>query len=117
MRKILSKYTLPTDQQFNLEFQFVSVFNLEFQPKSGIQVGIPISMGINLGECIKLHHCSNITEYKLIKLATYSYHHMNFSQKCNVLLSVETVNGNATLEEIQSLYKHKQTFPSMGHLK
>ena len=28
-----------------------SVFNLEFQPKSGIQLEIPIPMGINLGEC------------------------------------------------------------------
>ncbi len=47
-----SKYhTLPTDQLFNLEFQFESVFNLEFQPKFCIQLGIPISMGINLGEC------------------------------------------------------------------
>ncbi len=34
------------------EFQFESVFNLEFQPKFGIQLGIPIPMGINLGECI-----------------------------------------------------------------
>ena len=47
----LNKYTLPTDQLFNLEFQFESIFNLEFQPKFGIQLGIPISMGINLGEC------------------------------------------------------------------
>ncbi len=44
-------YTLPTDQLFNLEFQFESVFNLEFQPKFGIQLGIPIPMRINLGEC------------------------------------------------------------------
>ncbi len=29
----------------------LSIFNLEFQPKFGIQLGIPISMGINLGEC------------------------------------------------------------------
>ncbi len=43
--------TLPTDQLFNLEFQFESVFNLEVQPKFGIQLRIPISMGINLGEC------------------------------------------------------------------
>ena len=35
-------YTLPTDQLFNLEFQFESVFNLEFQPKFGIQLEIPI---------------------------------------------------------------------------
>ena len=34
--------TLPTDQLFNLEFQFESVFNLEFQPKFGIQLEIPI---------------------------------------------------------------------------
>ena len=44
-------YTLPTDQPFNLEFQFESVFNLEFQPKFSIQLGIPIPMGIYLGEC------------------------------------------------------------------
>ncbi len=48
---ILSNYTLPTDQLFNLEFQFESVLKVEFQPKFGIQLGIPISMGINLGEC------------------------------------------------------------------
>ena len=48
--------TLPTDQLFSLEFQFESVFNLEFQPKFGIQLGIPISMGIDLGEwTIKAH--------------------------------------------------------------
>ena len=46
-----TKYTLPTDQLFNLEFQFKSVFNLEFQPEFGIQLGIPILMEINLGEC------------------------------------------------------------------
>ena len=45
------QYTLPTDQLFSLEFQFESVFKLEFQPKFGIQLGIPIPMGINLGEC------------------------------------------------------------------
>ncbi len=39
------------DQQFNLEFQLKSVFSLEFQPEFGIQLGIPILMGINLGEC------------------------------------------------------------------
>ncbi len=44
-------YTLLTDQLFNFEFQFESVFNLEFQPKFGIQLEIPIWMGINLGEC------------------------------------------------------------------
>ncbi len=44
-------HTLPTDQLFNLEFQFESIFNLEFQPKFGIQLGIPIPMGIDLGEC------------------------------------------------------------------
>ncbi len=47
-------YTLPTDQLSNLEFQFESVFNLEFQAKFGIQLGIPIPMGINLGECMFL---------------------------------------------------------------
>ena len=31
-----SPHTLPTDKLFNLEFQFESVFNLEFQPKFGI---------------------------------------------------------------------------------
>ncbi len=49
-----TEYTLPTDQLFNMEFQFESVFNLEFQPKFGIQLGNPISMGINLGECTLL---------------------------------------------------------------
>ncbi len=44
-------YTLPTDQLFNLEFQCESVFNLKFQPKFSIQPGIPIPMGIDLGEC------------------------------------------------------------------
>ncbi len=43
---------LITDQLFNLEFQFGSGFYLEFQPKFGIQLGIPIPMGINLGECV-----------------------------------------------------------------
>ncbi len=38
--------TLPTDQQFNLEFQFKSVFHLDFQPEFGIQLGIPITMGL-----------------------------------------------------------------------
>ncbi len=36
-----ASFTLPTDQQFKLEFQ----------PEFGIQLGIPILMGINLGEC------------------------------------------------------------------
>ena len=45
------KYTLPNDWQFNLEFQFKSIFKLEFQAEFGIQPGIPIPMGINLGEC------------------------------------------------------------------
>ncbi len=48
---LLCSHTLPTDQQFNLEFQFKSVFKLKFQPEFGIQLGIPIPMGINLGEC------------------------------------------------------------------
>ncbi len=43
--------TLPNDQQFNLEFQFKSIFKLEFHPEFGFQLGIPILMGINLGEC------------------------------------------------------------------
>ena len=43
-------YTLPTDQLFHLEFQFQSVFNLEFQPEFGIQLGILIPKGIkNVG--------------------------------------------------------------------
>ena len=41
------------DQLLNLEFQLESVFNLEFQPKFDIQLGIPIPLGINLGECIQ----------------------------------------------------------------
>ncbi len=49
-------YTLPMDELFNLEFQFKSVFNLEFQPKFGIQLGNPIPMGINLGECRADHN-------------------------------------------------------------
>ncbi len=40
------------DQQFNFEFHFKSVFNLEFQPKFGIKLGFPILMEINLGECM-----------------------------------------------------------------
>ncbi len=32
--------TLPTDQLFNLKFQFKSVFTLEFQPKFSIQLEI-----------------------------------------------------------------------------
>ncbi len=44
-------YTLPTDQQFRLELQFKSVFNLEFHSEFSIQLEIPILMGINLGEC------------------------------------------------------------------
>ncbi len=48
----MHSHTLQTDQLFSLEFQFESVFNLEFQPKFGIQLGIPIPMGINLGECM-----------------------------------------------------------------
>ncbi len=44
-------YTLPNDQQFNLEFQFKSVFKLEYQAEFGIQLGIPILIGIDLGEC------------------------------------------------------------------
>ena len=48
--QLCNHYVTHTDQLFNLEFQFESVFNLEFQPKFGIQLGIPISMEINLGE-------------------------------------------------------------------
>ena len=53
-RPNFERLTLPTDQLFNLQFQFESVFNLEFQPKFGILLGIPISIGINLWECCKL---------------------------------------------------------------
>ncbi len=58
-------YTLPTDQLFNLEFQFESVFNLEIQTEFGIQLGIPIPMGIHLGEC-SLSECDSqfMTERK-----------------------------------------------------
>ena len=45
--------TLPTDPQFNLEIQFKSVFKLEFQAGFGIQLGIPILLGKNLGECVQ----------------------------------------------------------------
>ncbi len=45
-------HTLPKDKPFNLEFQIESVFKLEFQSKFGIQLGIPILVGLNLGECI-----------------------------------------------------------------
>ncbi len=43
-----SLYTLPTE----------SVFKLGFQPEFGIQLGIPIQIGINLGECSVPHQCS-----------------------------------------------------------
>ncbi len=46
-----NSYTILLDQQFNLEFQFKSVFNLEFQPEFGIQLWIPILVVINLGDC------------------------------------------------------------------
>ncbi len=48
------RYTLPNDWQFNLAFQFKSIFKLEFQAEFGIKLGIPIQMGIDLGECIML---------------------------------------------------------------
>ncbi len=51
MIHVTESHTLPTDQLFNLEFQFKSVFNVKFQPKFGIQLGIEIQMGIDLGEC------------------------------------------------------------------
>ena len=62
------------DQQFNLAFKFKSVFNLEFQPEFGIQVGIPILMGINLGECMKVQiqqatiHFLNIFLFCILEL-------------------------------------------------
>ncbi len=43
---IIYEFTLPMDQQFNLDFEFKSEFNLEFQPELGIQLGIPIPMVI-----------------------------------------------------------------------
>ncbi len=46
------------DQLFNLEFQFESVFNLEFKPKFGIQLGIPSPMGTNVGECTAFNKAS-----------------------------------------------------------
>ncbi len=61
---VISPYTLPTDQLFDLEFQFESVFNLEFQTKFGIQLVIPIPTGINLGECRLNSGTTNI--WKLI---------------------------------------------------
>ncbi len=51
LRVLALEYTLPTDQLFNLEFQFKSAFNLDFQPEFGIQLGTPILIGINLGGC------------------------------------------------------------------
>ena len=56
------------DELFNLEFQFKSVFNLKFQPKFGIQLGIPISMAINLGECSAPLRCLTITFSSIIHL-------------------------------------------------
>ncbi len=53
-------HTLPMDQLFNLELQFESVFNLEFQPKFGIQHGIPIPIGLNLGECRWQHFWESV---------------------------------------------------------
>ncbi len=72
---VLTYYTLPTDQQFNLEFQFESVFNLEFQPKFGIQLGIPIPMGINLGECT----CPLVVSCSLVGLVVSQKHHLQYN--------------------------------------
>ena len=44
---------------FNLEFQFESGFNFKFQPKFGIQHGIPIPKGIDLRECSANIHILN----------------------------------------------------------
>ncbi len=45
----------------------IGIFNLEFQPKFGIQLGVPIPMGINLGECrINLKKNSTILELVFI---------------------------------------------------
>ena len=52
-------------QQFSLEFQIESIFKLEFQPEFGIQLGIPILMGINLGECNVLL-CNMFSKYQEI---------------------------------------------------
>ena len=72
----LPTYTLPMDQQFNLEFQFKSVFKLVFQPEFGIQLGIPIPMGINLGECRSniicwIKHCTKAFQWQWASF-TYS---------------------------------------------
>ena len=52
--------TLPMDQLLNLIFQFESIFNLEFQPRFGIQLRIPIPKGITLGECVDLRTSRNM---------------------------------------------------------
>ncbi len=71
--------TLPTDQLFNLEFQFESVFNLEFQPKFGIQLGIPIPMGIHLGECstciINIKKASPAVDERVMSTAVFLINH------------------------------------------
>ncbi len=50
---------------FNLELQFESVFNLEIQPKFGIQLGIPISMWIHLRECGLQNNWPSLVDNKL----------------------------------------------------
>ncbi len=69
----VTPYTLPTDELFNLEFNFESVLNLEFQPKFGIQLRIPIPMGMNLGECMMI-------DGKLFMI-THFLHHWNVFSK------------------------------------
>ena len=44
----------------DLEFQFESLFNFDIQPKCGIQLGIPILILINLGECVELTHIDHV---------------------------------------------------------
>ncbi len=51
LQKVQGNGKHPNGSMIQLESQFESVLNLEFQPKFGIQLGISISMGINLGEC------------------------------------------------------------------
>ncbi len=49
--------TIPMDHLFNLEFQLgIPIWIRIQQPKFGIQIGIPIPMGINLGECVVYHY-------------------------------------------------------------
>ncbi len=51
-----------------------SVFNLEFQPKFGIQLGIPIPIGINLGECTNTRDMYKIEEFNTYSTLLISEH-------------------------------------------